>query len=124
MVARFSLCFELDTFSLNRAAALVAQNIERLRAHAQRALAEGLERDALQARLGDLFLQLRALITCAAPILIDLAASAARAGDFELRMPAGAFELAQVTAFPVPRLSMRTAPMDEKVLTSGVSSTM
>jgi methionyl-tRNA synthetase len=110
MVARFSLCYELATFSLSRAAELVAQNVERLRGHAQRALAGDLDRDSLRARLGDLFLQLRALISCAAPILVDLAASAALAGDFELRISAAAFDLPQTAAFPVPRLSLRTAP--------------
>jgi MFS family permease len=108
MVARFSQCFELTTFSLSRAAELVAQNVERLRAHAQRALAADLDRDALRVRLGDLFLHLRALICSASPILIDLAASAAQAGQFELRMSADTFEVSQTTAFPVPRLSLRT----------------
>jgi methionyl-tRNA synthetase len=110
MVARFSVCYELATFSLSRAAELVAQNVERLRGHAQRALADDLDGGALRVRLGDLFLQLRALISCAAPILIDLAASAARAGDVDLRIRAGAFDLARTAAFGVPGLSLRTAP--------------
>lgn len=124
MVTRFSSCFELTTFSLSRGAELVAQNVERLRAHAQRALAENLDPDTLRVRLGDLFLQLRALICCASPILIDLAASAARAGDFELRMSAGAFDLAETTAFPVPRLSMHMAPASPGDLSASVLSTV
>jgi methionyl-tRNA synthetase len=110
MVARFSLCYELTTFSLSRAADLVAQNVERLRVHAQRALAGDLDTGALRVRLGDLFLQLRALISCAAPILIDLAANAARTGDVDLRICASAFDLRQTTTFAVPSLSLRTAP--------------
>jgi methionyl-tRNA synthetase len=109
IVSRFSLCFELATFSLTRGAELVAQNVERLRAHALRALAEDLDPGTLRVRLGDLFLQVRALICGAAPILADLAADAAKAGGFELRMSADAFAVAQATAFPLPRLSMRTA---------------
>jgi methionyl-tRNA synthetase len=124
MVTRFSSCFELTTFSLSRGAELVAQNVERLRAHAQRALAENLDPDTLCVRLGDLFLQLRALICCASPILIDLAASAARAGDFELRMSAGTFDLAETTAFPVPRLSMHMAPASPGDLSASVLSTV
>jgi methionyl-tRNA synthetase len=102
MVSRFSQCYELETFSLTRAAELVAQNVARLRTHAQQLLAgEG------ATGLGDLFLQVRALICCAAPMLVDLAHEAATAGGFELRMTPAAFEQSQTTAFAVPRLSMR-----------------
>jgi len=118
MVARFSLCFELTSFGLTRAADLVVQNVERLRVHAQRALAENLDRDILRVRLGDLFLQLRALLSCASPILIDLAARAACAGDFELRMSADAFDLAYTTAFSVPNLDLRAAPVGSTDLPS------
>jgi len=107
MMARFSQCFELSTFSLSRGAELVAQNVERLRAHAQRALAGDLDRDMLPVRLGDLFLHLRAFICSASPILIDLAASAAQAGQFELLMSPDAFDVTDTTAFPVPLLSLR-----------------
>ncbi|HEY6788840.1 MAG TPA: class I tRNA ligase family protein [Trebonia sp.] len=107
MVTRFGLCFELATFSLSRASELIAQNVERLRAHAQRALAQDLDADTLRVRLGDLFLQVRALVCCAAPVLVDLAAEAATAGGFELRASAAAFEVTRTAAFAVPRLSMR-----------------
>ncbi len=129
IVARFSVCYELETFSLTRAAELMAQNVERLLGRAQRALTEGLatgalpngsrSTDTLCVRLGDLFLQLRALISCAAPILVDLAANAARAGDVDLRMHAGAFDRSQTTAFPVPSLSLRTAPASQADRLSG-----
>lgn len=102
MMARFRQCYELETYSLTRAAELVGQNVARLRTHAQRLLAgEG------SAGLGDLFLQVRALICCAAPILVDLADEAAKAGDFELHVTPAAFEQSHTTAFAVPRLSMR-----------------
>jgi methionyl-tRNA synthetase len=110
MVARFSLCYELESFSLGRAADLIVQYTERLRGQALRVSAQGLDRDELRVRLGDLFLQLRALICCASPILIDLSAQAARSGGFELRMSASAFALSHTAPFPVPGLALRVAP--------------
>lgn len=109
MVSRFRLCFELPSFSLSRAADLIVQNVERLRIHAQRALADKPDRDTLAVRLGDLFLQLRTLIGCASPILIDLAERAARAGDFEPRMSADACDVTYTTAFAVPSLDLHHA---------------
>lgn len=106
MIARFAACFELDSFSLSRAADLVVQNVDRLRGHARRALAADLDPDALLVQLGDLFLQLRALIACASPILIDLAA---RSG-IELTMSPDAFVVTHTTAFAVPNLDPRNPP--------------
>ncbi len=95
------------SWTLIKAAELVAQNVQRLRAHAQRALTEDLDRDTLRLRLGDLFLQVRALIACSAPILVDLAG---RVADLDLRMSAGAFDVAHTTTFSVPSLDLRTGP--------------
>jgi methionyl-tRNA synthetase len=111
IVERFSLCLQLSSFSLSRAADLIVQNVARLRQQADRAAEQGLDRDALRLRLGDLYLQLRALITSASPILIDLAAEAARVGGFEPRMAADAFDVATTTPFPVPALSMRAGQL-------------
>jgi methionyl-tRNA synthetase len=122
IISRFSQCFELATFSLSRAAELLSQNVLRLRAHAQRLQATSLHRDTLRIRLGDLFLQVRALICAASPILIDLAARAARAGGFELRMSPDAFNQDTTTVFAVPRLSLRTQPADDEELASPPSS--
>lgn len=108
IVERFGLCLQLSSFSLSRAADLIVQHIARLRLLAQRATREHLERDALRLRLGDLYLQLRALISCAAPILIDLAAESARVGGCETRVSAEVFDVTHTPAFPVPALSMRT----------------
>jgi methionyl-tRNA synthetase len=102
MITRFSLCYELESFSLSRAADLIVQYTERLRQHADRALAPGLDRDLLSGRLGDLFLQLRALLSGASPILIDLAA---RAG-IELSMSAEAYQLTHTAAVAVPVLDL------------------
>ncbi|UVS77499.1 class I tRNA ligase family protein [Actinokineospora sp. UTMC 2448] len=101
---RFGLCFELSSFSLNRAADLIVQHVERLRAHAARAL------DGEPVELGDLFLQLRALISGASPILIDMTARAAEAGGFTPSLSAAAYAVASTTAFPVPGLDTRVQP--------------
>ncbi|QXV57972.1 class I tRNA ligase family protein [Amycolatopsis sp. TNS106] len=104
MVSRFALNYELEDFSLSRAADLVVQHVERLRAATERTLKGNLDQEMLRARLGDLFLELRALIGCASPILIDLAGRAAEAGGFEPRITAAAFDVTHTTAFPVPSL--------------------
>ena len=102
MIARFSACYELETFALTRAADLIVQYVERLRQHADRALSEDLGRYELRCRLGDLFLQLRALVSSASPILIDLAV---RAG-IELRMSPEAYRVRHTKAFSVPGLDL------------------
>ena len=102
MIARFSACYELETFALTRAADLIVQYVERLRQHADRALSEDLGRYELRCRLGDLFLQLRALVSSASPILIDLAV---RAG-IELRMSPEAYRVMHTKAFSVPGLDL------------------
>ncbi|AGM05735.1 methionyl-tRNA synthetase [Amycolatopsis keratiniphila] len=104
MVSRFALNYELEDFSLSRAADLIVQHVERLRAATERTLKGNLDQEMLRARLGDLFLELRALIGCASPILIDLAGRAAAAGGFALRITAAAFDVTHTTAFPVPSL--------------------
>lgn len=104
MVSRFALNYELEDFSLSRAADLVVQHVERLRAATERTLKGNLDQEMLRARLGDLFLELRALIGCASPILIDLAERAAEAGRFEPRITAAAFDVTHTTAFTVPPL--------------------
>jgi methionyl-tRNA synthetase len=108
IMSRFSQCFELASFSLNQAAELVTLHIDRLRDHAVSALAEDLDRDALRVRLGDLFLQLRALISGASPILVDLAADAARTGNFPLRITPTPADITHATPFPLPPLDLHT----------------
>ncbi|ONF69969.1 class I tRNA ligase family protein [Amycolatopsis keratiniphila] len=104
MVSRFALNYELEDFSLSRAADLIVQHVERLRAATERTLKGNLDQEMLRARLGDLFLELRALIGCASPILIDLAERAAEAGGFEPRITPAAFDVTHTTAFTVPSL--------------------
>jgi methionyl-tRNA synthetase len=107
IVERFSLCLQLSSFSLSRAADLIVQNIARLGQIAERTTQQELDGSALRVRLGDLYLQLRALISCAAPILIDLAAEASWVDGYEPRIAAEVFDVSQTRAFPVPTLSMR-----------------
>jgi methionyl-tRNA synthetase len=102
MVERFSQCFELASFSLTRAADLVVQHVDRLRTIAGKVAAE--EGVPLHPQLGDLFLEVRALIGCMSPILVDLAARAALAGGFAPRMTPDAFADQHTTAFAVPTL--------------------
>jgi methionyl-tRNA synthetase len=96
MLDRFSACYELDGYSLNRAADLVVVQLDRL------------ERRAAQpgdpASRGDLYLEVAALIACAAPILIDLAVAAAAAGAPVDALSAEAFAVSEITPFRLPRL--------------------
>ncbi|WP_433649991.1 class I tRNA ligase family protein [Micromonospora zamorensis] len=73
---RFQACYELPTFSLGQAAETLAAQVDRL-ASAAAALADG-PVDATD--LGDLVVQVRALLAGAAPLLIDTAAVAAGDG--------------------------------------------
>ena len=110
IVNRFGTCYELASFSLFRAADLVVQHVERLRGRAQALLTESLDSDRQKAGLGDLFLELRALLGGAAPILVDVAARAARAGGFDLCMVGDAFDVSHTTAFALPSLDLRLSP--------------
>jgi methionyl-tRNA synthetase len=89
ILERFGACYELPAFSLTRAADLIAMQLERLR------------RSAAQRVDGDIFLETRALIAGAAPILIDVTAAAAEAGGFD-----GTFGASLTPApFALPRLA-------------------
>jgi methionyl-tRNA synthetase len=98
MLERFRFCYELESFSLTRAADLVVQYVDLLREQAQRPDSE--------APPGDLFLQARALVAACAPILIDVCAQAAQAGGFGLAMTPDAYTVAHTTAFPLPGLDL------------------
>lgn len=100
VLERFRACYELSSFSLTRAADLVVVQLDRLQCVAAGLDTSGPDSDREQ--LGDLFAELRVLIACASPILIDLAAATARAGGFECTLGAEALE---VTPFALPRLA-------------------
>jgi methionyl-tRNA synthetase len=75
VLARFRTCYELDSYSLTRAASLIVDQLSRLSATAGVAADE---------RLGDLLFEVRALLTGAAPILIDLAAACGCGERFDI----------------------------------------
>ncbi|MFJ2031732.1 class I tRNA ligase family protein [Streptosporangium sp. NPDC087985] len=87
VVERFRLCYDLPSFSLTRAADGIITQLGRL-----------LETE--HAEPGDLLLEVRTLLACAAPILIDVAAEAGERG-VELTLETGA---ETITAFHLPRL--------------------
>lgn len=87
IVERFRLCYDLTSFSLTRAADGIVTQLGRLLT-------------AERAEPGDLLLEVRTLLACAAPILIDVAAEAEAAG-VELTLGTGA---ETIDAFLLPRL--------------------
>lgn len=95
LAARFRLCYELDSFSLHRAADLIATQVARLAGHAA-LLSED------RSPLGDLFFEVRVLLAGAAPVLIDLAAAAQAADAPGGQVSLSALDAAGVTAFPLP----------------------
>ncbi|MFG1666204.1 class I tRNA ligase family protein [Streptomyces sp. Y7] len=96
IIERFRLTYELDGFNLGRSAENVVAALDRLAAAAQ----EPRERDD-SLGTGDLLLQVRALLACAAPLLIDAAAEATAAG-VDLALDAEQPE--KITPFALPRL--------------------
>jgi methionyl-tRNA synthetase len=92
MVQRFRLCYELPTFSLHRAADGIMVQLDRLHTEA----AGG------QIPPGDLMLQVRTLLACASPILVDATAG------LELSLRVEDVEAAiEVEPLRLPRLSPR-----------------
>lgn len=96
LTKRFAGCYELATFSMGRAAAMVADQLDRLRA------ASGDLKDD-PAALGDLLLEVRALLAGAAPLLVDVAARAEGQG-VELRLD-DSEPPESITVFTLPALT-------------------
>ncbi|MFH7597119.1 class I tRNA ligase family protein [Streptomyces racemochromogenes] len=96
IVDRFRAHYELSSFSLHRASDLVVVYLDRLLKQAGRTTAGDLP------ATGDLLLSVRALLACAAPLLVDLAERAEAAG-MDLSLP-GRF----TAATPVPALRLPT----------------
>lgn len=90
LARRITACYQLAGFSIARAANTIADQLGRLRAEA----------DSGQAP-GDLLLQVRTLLACAAPILTDLAEQAS-ANGLELSL---ADHPTSIAAFELPRLA-------------------
>ncbi len=98
---RFAACYRLTTLSMGRAAGIVAEQLDRLARVAE---------PGDPAALGDLLLEVRALLAGAAPLLIDVTAAVRMAGvdlrpDADTRSIA-AFTLPPITAaLPEPTLA-------------------
>ncbi len=101
VAARFRVCYEIDGYSLTRAADLIVAQTERLLLAAQ---ALDPSEAGTSSALADLFLELRTLISCSAPIMIDLAAAGAEAGGFTCRLDDEAARVSTVKPFRVPSI--------------------
>lgn len=104
MVDRFATCYELETFSLTRAADLIVSQLARL------------ERDATAldgdpAQVGGLYHELTALLTCAAPLLIDLAEQVRKETGLALTLADSATRTGtELRGFTVPLLHLTPRP--------------
>jgi methionyl-tRNA synthetase len=110
MLDRFDLSYEMPWYSPNRCADQILVQIERLRREAAKLDGQGID-DAPEA-WGDLFLEVGALIALSAPILIDLATTAKRAGSFDGPLVPAAFEVSEVRPFTPPLLPCE--PVDDR----------
>jgi methionyl-tRNA synthetase len=103
MLARFDLFYEMPTYSLNRAADTILVHIERLARYAS--ALDGIDLDREPEAWGDLFMEVKALIAAASPILIDLARAAYEDAELDQPLTAGTYDLPAVTPFAPPLLS-------------------
>jgi len=101
MLDRFDVHYEMPTYSLARAADTILVQIDRLGARAAALDGRGIESDP--AAWGEVFLEVRALLVAASPILIDLADAARRVGVTE-NLAGGAFDVTEVGPFAPPSL--------------------
>ncbi|ARF54335.1 class I tRNA ligase family protein [Streptomyces gilvosporeus] len=97
---RFVDAYEIAAYRPSSAADLVVSQLQRLGKDAARA-ADRPAADRAEA-LGDLFLELRAVLAGAAPILIDTAEQARQTGGWDGTLEPSAFEVASVRPFRVP----------------------
>lgn len=108
MLEHFDTCYEMPHYSLTRVAEMILVHIGRLE---RRAVArDGVEIASEPETWGDLFVEVRALLSAAAPVLIDLATAAVGAGGFDGRLTTGAFDADKVVPFAPPLLP--TTPGD------------
>lgn len=102
MLARFGISYEMPSYSLARSADMILVQIERLGQRA--AVLDGRGIEEQPEAWGDLFLEVRALLAAAAPILIDLATAAEQASAGDWTLADGAFDVAETTPFRPPLL--------------------
>jgi methionyl-tRNA synthetase len=110
MLDRFRTCYELETFSLTRATELIVGYLDRLQ-HTAAALVEPVPMNGTAAdaetraqALGDLFVQVRALVAGASPVLTDLAAATEEASGAACDFRPETYHVQRVSAFPLPAL--------------------
>jgi len=104
MLERFDFNYEMPNYSMNRCAEMILTQIGRLGRLAAELDGRGLDEEP--EGWGDLIVQIKALLACGAPILIDLAAGAREAGGFDGVLTPGAFDLLEVAPFIPPLLTM------------------
>ncbi len=102
LLERFDFGYEMPNYSMNRSAETVLNQIGRLARIAGELDGVGVHEDP--EAWGDLFLQAKALLALASPILIDLADAARAAGGFDGTLAPGVFEVAEVVPFAPPLL--------------------
>lgn len=102
MLERFDASYEMPTYSLSRSADTILVHLNRLCRRAT--VLDGSDVAEDPESWGDLFFEVGALLTAAAPILIDLAAAAQRAGGSDGLLTAEAFEVDEVRPFTPPLL--------------------
>jgi methionyl-tRNA synthetase len=102
LLERFDFGYEMPNYSMNRSADAILNQIGRLARIAD--TLDGVGVDQNPEAWGDLFLQAKALLALASPILIDLAEAARAAGGFAGVLAPGAFDAAEVAPFAPPLL--------------------
>lgn len=100
MLERFDAAYELPGFSLSRAAELILVQLGRL--HDRALQLDGRPVNAAPEAWGDLFLEVRALIAAAGPVLIDVAAVAGQ----DRPLTTAAFDQLSVLPFTPPPLGL------------------
>jgi methionyl-tRNA synthetase len=103
MREHFDVHLEFPGYSLNRAADMILIQIARLEKLALRI--EGTRLADAPEAWGDLFLEVKALLALASPILIDLGEAARQAGGYDGFLSAGVFDVSEVEPFAPPLLS-------------------
>ncbi|HEY2579377.1 MAG TPA: class I tRNA ligase family protein [Streptosporangiaceae bacterium] len=102
ILERFGHCYEMPDYCLNRCAETILVHVGRLSRIAGE-ISRGI--DEQPATWGDLFLQVKALLAAAAPVLIDLAAAVSEGLGFDGELAAGVFDVAEIKPFTPPVLS-------------------
>ncbi|TQM85447.1 methionyl-tRNA synthetase [Saccharothrix saharensis] len=116
VLKRFRLCYDLPGFSMGRAAETIVTQLGRLRALAD--AVDHRRNGEAPTQPGDLLLEARTLLACAAPIMVDVAADVAAQGvDLTISddMPA------EIRPFRFPSLPGTRSPSGHHAALDGVS---